>query len=140
MASTINPDISYEVFIHKVDTDMFVSDDQKMDCLNDIQELMKQLLLDYNMQMNLPFYLTSIYDHTIYEALSKVIQKLLPSVGYISTLIDNLISNSKIDKAFLFDVISKIYIATDSNPVEMKHYEICSELIDVLIDVSCIYA
>jgi len=36
-------------------------------------------------------------------------------------------------------VISKIYIATDSNPVEMKHYEICSELIDVLIDVSCIY-
>lgn len=88
MASTINPDISYEVFIHKVDTDMFVSDDQKMDCLNDIQELMKQLLLDYNMQMNLPFYLTSIYDHTIYEALSKVIQKLLPSVGYISTLID----------------------------------------------------
>ena len=54
-------------------------------------------------------------------------------------MIDNLISNSKIEKAFLFDVISKIYIATDSNPVEMKHYEICSELIDVLIDVSCIY-
>ena len=45
-------------------------------------------------------------------------------------MIDNLISNSKIEKAFLFDVISKIYIATDSNPVEMKHYEICSELID----------
>ena len=40
---------------------------------------------------------------------------------------------------FLFDVVSKIYIATDSNPVDMKHYEICSELIDVLIDVSCIY-
>ena len=54
-------------------------------------------------------------------------------------MIDNLITNSKIEKAFLFDVISKIYIATDSNPVEMKHYEICSELIDVLIDVSCIY-
>lgn len=36
-------------------------------------------------------------------------------------------------------MISKIYIATDNNPVEMKHYEICSELIDVLIDVSCIY-
>jgi Ras-related GTP-binding protein C/D len=39
----------------------------------------------------------------------------------------------------LFDVISKIYIATDENPVEMKDYEICSELIDVLIDVTCIY-
>ena len=46
---------------------------------------------------------------------------------------------SQIQKAFLFDVISKIYIATDENPVEMKDYEICSELIDVLIDVTCIY-
>ena len=54
-------------------------------------------------------------------------------------MMDNLINNSKIEKAFLFDVISKIYIATDSNPVEMKDYELCSELIDVLIDVSCIY-
>ena len=39
----------------------------------------------------------------------------------------------------MFDVISKIYIASDSSPVNMKHYEICSELIDVLIDVTCIY-
>ena len=39
----------------------------------------------------------------------------------------------------MFDVISKIYIATDSSPVDMKQYEICSELIDVLIDVTCIY-
>jgi len=54
-------------------------------------------------------------------------------------MLDSLIQNSKIEKVFLFDVISKIYIATDSNPVDMKHYEICSELIDVLIDVSCIY-
>ena len=27
----------------------------------------------------------------------------------------------------------------DETPVEMKDYEICSELIDVLIDVTCIY-
>lgn len=46
---------------------------------------------------------------------------------------------SNIKKAFLFDVASKIYIATDSSPVNMEHYEICSELIDVLIDVTCIY-
>lgn len=34
---------------------------------------------------------------------------------------------------------TKIHIATDDNPVEMTDYEICSELIDVLIDVSSIY-
>jgi Ras-related GTP-binding protein C/D len=118
---------------------MFLSDEQKVDCLNEIQDNMRQLLSDTSLSVSLSFYLTSIYDHTIYEALSKVIQKLLPQVGFISALIDNLINSSKIEKAFLFDVISKIYIATDNNPVEMKHYEICSELIDVLIDVSCIY-
>jgi Ras-related GTP-binding protein C/D len=54
-------------------------------------------------------------------------------------MLDNLTERSLIRKAFLFDVISKIYIATDKSPVDMKQYEICSELIDVLIDVTCIY-
>ena len=52
---------------------MFLSDEQKMDCLNDIQDLMRSLLSDGQLQVSLSFYLTSIYDHTIYEALSKVI-------------------------------------------------------------------
>lgn len=90
--SAINKNISYEIFVHKVDSDMFLYDDQKMDCLNQIQELMKQLLNDINIQVSLSFYLTSIYDHTIYEALSQVIQKLLPQVNFISAMIDNLIS------------------------------------------------
>lgn len=64
---------------------------------------------------------------------------MLPQVQYIMQLMDQLVRSSQIQKAFLFDVISKIYIATDENPVEMKDYEICSELIDVLIDVTCIY-
>lgn len=44
-----------------------------------------------------------------------------------------------IEKAFLFDVVSKIYIATDSNPVDIQSYELCSDMIDVVVDVSCIY-
>lgn len=47
--------------------------------------------------------------------------------------------NSKIEKAFLFDVVSKIYIATDSSPVDMQCYELCCDMIDVVIDMSCIY-
>ena len=43
------------------------------------------------------------------------------------------------DKSFLFDVVSKIYVATDTNPVNMQTYELCSDMIDVVIDVSCIY-
>ena len=68
-----------------------------------------------------------------------MVQKLLPQQTFITSMMDTLTQRSKIQKAFLFDVIAKIYIATDSSPVNMKHYEICSELIDVLIDVTCIY-
>ena len=37
-------------------------------------------------------------------------------------------------------MISKIYIATDSSPVDMQSYELCSDAIDVILDMSSIYA
>jgi len=39
----------------------------------------------------------------------------------------------------LIDVVSKIYVATDSSPVDMQTYELCTDMIDVVVDVSCIY-
>ncbi len=36
-------------------------------------------------------------------------------------------------------MITKCYIATDSNPVDVHTYELCSDLVDVVIDVSYIY-
>lgn len=47
--------------------------------------------------------------------------------------------HSGIEKAFLFDVSSKIYIATDSAPVDMQSYELCCDMIDVVLDISSIY-
>jgi len=44
VAHKINPAISFEVFIHKVDSDMFMQDDQKFDALNEIQMNMRGLL------------------------------------------------------------------------------------------------
>lgn len=49
------------------------------------------------------------------------------------------LQNSNIEKAFLFDVVSKIYVATDSAPVDMASYELCCDFIDVIIDISYIY-
>ncbi|EGV93819.1 Ras-related GTP-binding protein D [Cricetulus griseus] len=85
------------------------------------------------------FYLTSIYDHSIFEAFSKLVQKLIPQLPTLENLLNIFISNSGIEKAFLFDVVSKIYIATDSTPVDMQTYELCCDMIDVVIDISCIY-
>ena len=44
-----------------------------------------------------------------------------------------------IEKSYLVDVKTKLYIATDSNPSDVHTYELCSDLVDVVIDVSYIY-
>lgn len=49
------------------------------------------------------------------------------------------LQKSVVEKAFLFDVVSKIYLASDTSPMEMQAYELCSDMIDVVVDVSCIY-
>jgi Ras-related GTP-binding protein C/D len=70
----------------------------------------------------------------VFEAFSRVVQKLMPEQQYstLENLLNDLISNSNMEKTFLFDVVSKIYIATDSNPVDMHSYELCSDMIDVV--------
>ncbi|KAL4218500.1 hypothetical protein ACF0H5_023234 [Mactra antiquata] len=136
-AYKINANIKFEVFIHKVDG---LSDDHKIDSQRDIHQRATDDLVDAGLEnLHLSFYLTSIYDHSIFEAFSKVVQKLIPQIPTLENLLDIFISNSGIEKAFLFDVVSKIYIATDSSPVDMQSYELCCDMIDVVLDISTIY-
>jgi len=136
-AHKVNPSMTIEVFIHKSDG---LSDENKIETQRDIQsQTMDALTGEGTENIHLSFYLTSIYDHTIFEAFSKVIQKLIPQLPTLENLLDILISNCRMEKAFLIDVVSKIYVATDSSPVDMQTYELCSDMIDVVVDVSCIY-
>ncbi|KAG1452395.1 hypothetical protein G6F46_004771 [Rhizopus delemar] len=136
-AYRVNPNITFEVLIHKVDG---LSDDYKIDTQRDVQQRMSDALADAQLEyIHLTYYLTSIYDNSIYEAFSKIIQKLIRELPALENLLNVLCSNSGIDKAYLFDTLTKIYIATDSSPVDMQSYELCSDMIDVCIDVECIY-
>ncbi|KAK2708785.1 ras-related GTP-binding protein C-like [Artemia franciscana] len=136
-AYKVNPDIKFEVFIHKVDG---LSDDHKIETQRDIHQRANDDLLDMGYQgVHLSFYLTSIYDHSIFEAFSKVVQKLISELPTLENLLNIFISNSGIEKAFLFDILSKLYVATDSSPVDMQSYELCCDMIDVAFDISTIY-
>eukprot|EP00053_Salpingoeca_punica_P006427 m.60833 g.60833 ORF g.60833 m.60833 type:complete len:349 (+) comp13687_c0_seq1:74-1120(+) len=137
LAYRVNPAIHFEVFIHKVDG---LSDEHKIDTTRDIHQRVSEELEHAGLDdIHVSYYLTSIYDHSIFEAFSKVVQKLIRQLGTLESLLNFLNSSSGIDKSFLFDIVSKIYIATDSSPVDMQSYELCSDMIDVVIDVSCIY-
>ncbi|RDW84706.1 p-loop containing nucleoside triphosphate hydrolase-13 [Coleophoma cylindrospora] len=129
--------INIEVFIHKVDG---LSEDYKLDIQRDIMQRIQDELSDHGFE-NAPinFHLTSIYNHSIFEAFSKVIQKLIPHLPTLEALLNDLCRSCRFEKAYLFDIVSKIYVATDSSPVDMPSYEICSDYIDVIVDVSEIF-
>ncbi|KAH8815673.1 Gtr1/RagA G protein conserved region-domain-containing protein [Xylogone sp. PMI_703] len=133
----VYPNINIEVFIHKVDG---LSDDFQFDIQREIMQRIQDELSDHGVEnAPLTFHLTSIYNHSIFEAFSKVIQKLIPHLNMLEDLLANLCLSCRFEKAYLFDVLSKIYVATDPSPVDMPSYEICSDYIDVIVDVSEIY-
>lgn len=132
------PNINIEVFIHKVDA---LADEFRTEVFQDIVQRISDELSDAGYE-NAPvhYYLTSIYDYSVFEAFSKVIQKLIPQLSTLENLINILANNCGFDKCYLFDVLSKIYIASDTRPVDMSCYEMCSDYIDVIVDISELYS
>jgi Ras-related GTP-binding protein C/D len=141
-ALELNPNIAIEVFINKVDGELFLSDESKYDCRRDIMTQVTDELTDAGVSpdsIHIRYHLTSIYDHSIYEALSRVVQRLIPQLPTLENLLNVLVSTCAMEKAYLFDVVSKLYISTDPGPVDMQSVELCSDMIDVVLDVSGIY-
>ena len=136
--SQLYPDIKYSVFIHKVDS---LSSDFREDTVRDIIQRIMDDLNDAGLE-NPPvnFYPTSVYDDSIYEALSKVIQLLMNNqLATFEAMLDTIAASCKMQKLYLFDVLSKLYIASDTSPVDMAGYSLCSDYIDTIVDLSEIY-
>ena len=123
-ALAVNPNISIEVFINKVDGELFLSDESKYDCRRDVMTQVTDELTEVAGlspdSINIRYHLTSIYDHSIYEALSRVVQRLIPQLPTLENLLNVLVSTCSMEKAYLFDVVSKLYICTDSGPADMQ--------------------
>ncbi|CAF0837822.1 unnamed protein product [Brachionus calyciflorus] len=140
----INRSIKFEVFIHKVDG---FPDEKKMEIYNEIQQRTSEMLVQQDgsdtmiQKIYLNYHLTSIYDHSIFEAFSKVVHKLIPQHRQLERLLDYLCNSCGLERAFLFDVASKIFIASDSlSPLDTQLYELCCDKIDLVLDISNIYA
>lgn len=66
-------------------------------------------------------------------------QEMMPQNRSLSNLIEKLTDSCNFEKAFLFDVFNKIYLAMDNCPNASQNYELCSDIIDVVLDMSGIY-
>ena len=132
-------DIYLWVFFHKTDNlDVAQTDynEQRAELKSKIKQIVKGAKLD---DLDVNYYATSIYNSSLFEAFSQIFQNILPQNKNLSSLIDNLSINCRFEKAFLFDVYNKFYLAVDCSPNKAQHYEMCTDIIDLALDVSGIY-
>ena len=143
MSDKINKNIKYEILINKIDAEAFFTAEAKLAIRRAIEEKITEQLdnLGIARHENISYYNTSIYDHSIFEALSEIVQQLLPQSvsGFLKNILTSFVTKCDIEKAFIFDVVSKIYIATDANLMDSDTISLCSDLIDLTVDVSGIY-
>jgi len=115
VARRANPRISLEVFVHKVDGDHFLSEEQKLDCRREVEACVRAELAELTRDKGIEggdassrpdeaaaraaaealrgaaFSLTSIYDHSVFEAFSKVVTRaLVPQRRTLARMLDAL--------------------------------------------------
>jgi len=135
--ATHHPRVHFEVFIHKTDG---LSEEYRYETFREVRQRAQDELSDLGQaDRRVAYYQTSIFDASVFEAMSKVVQKLLPQLPALEALLNKLCSACRIQKAYLFDTVSKIYIATDASPTFLRDYEVCSDYVDVVVDIKQIY-
>ena len=72
-----------------------LNDDHKIEIQRDIyHRAYDKLNQDDQSNITLSFSLTSIYDHSIFEAFSKVVQKLIPQLATLEQMLSIFVENS----------------------------------------------
>ncbi|KAJ2003663.1 hypothetical protein GGI04_000183 [Coemansia thaxteri] len=138
MAQSVNFDLPINIFINKVDG---LSDELKQDIQQDIQQrVMKNMNYEGLNSAYVQFFLTTIYDETIREALSRVVRRLVPKYNTLETILNSFCSKSSLDKVFLFDIGTKVYFATDSSPTDLTMYMFSCQTINAMEDISVLCA
>ncbi|KAG8883381.1 hypothetical protein FRB98_003153 [Tulasnella sp. 332] len=137
----VNPTFNMNILIHKAEQ---LSDEFKLETFQYIQSRVLDEIMDHPANallshIPLNFHISSVYDHSLYEAVSKIIQRLTPQHGTLENLMNTLVSNSGIAKAFLFDVSSLTYVATDASPVDNNTFELCCDYVMMLASFTKLY-
>ena len=142
VAFQTNPDVCIEVFMHKVDA---LSEEHQNELLATTKRYVEEAAksrLEPKKPLKLNFNLTSIYDHSVFEAFSNVVQRLISAQSpYIVELLSMLNNNCNINTSFLFLSKSKIFLASDERNREYtKPYVLCSDAIHMLLKINDVYS
>jgi len=176
-----NPDINLEVFVHKAekmqDEDKSVRLTIPMELMliythsgpvenfRQIHERISDRLLDVSpdYELNpLDLHLTSVYDHSLHEAFSRVLHKLIDSLPYLEELLNVFCAvrdflsfawscqqqlmrkghahhRTHLLQSVLFDITSRLYVATDASPVDQQTHNLCCDYLQMLNSFGSLY-
>ncbi|EGG04232.1 uncharacterized protein MELLADRAFT_37484, partial [Melampsora larici-populina 98AG31] len=126
-AYEINPSLHFEIFMHKIDA---VTQDYRNEIIEQFKDRLTDELSDRELSIyattaiaielgqRITYKLTTVFDYSIYDALSRVIMKIIPQQAALEQLMNVLAQQSGVENCILFDTWTKLYIATDSSPTE----------------------
>lgn len=85
-----NINLKFEIFLHKVEN---LNDDEMQSIYEETSSYFEQLKADYEhlVNLNVSIHFTSCMDQTIFDATSKVIQKLIPEQAQLENLLNLMI-------------------------------------------------
>ena len=135
--------LNVHLFLHKVDANYRFDPDSVQAEANKasfVQTVVARIQEEIRpIQVELEAHCTSIFDNSIHEAFSKVVQRPLLANGKIEQLLDMIVSTCRLEKAVLFDLVSKITFGSDSSQIDSGTFALMQDLLEVIIDMIGIY-
>lgn len=143
----VNHSLTVSIFIHKTDTELNLSNKEFEKKINEIKLKFNQLIKSFDFN----YYITSIYDNSIFEKFSRIFRRTVPQLTNISRLVEDLNENCNFEKCYLFNVYYKIYIGVDYFPLGEEFFTIgfdcsrdhlfglCLNIIDVSLEMGEIF-
>jgi hypothetical protein len=135
------PNISLYIFIHKIDNYNFnaILQSQYNEEIRQIQsQIEQQIYPKYEEdKFKNKLFITSIYNHTLIEAFSNILQNILPQNKNLCILL----SKFGLKNTYIFDINNKFCLAKE---IEMgkeneNMFEICVNMIDFVMEMATIY-
>jgi hypothetical protein len=92
--------------------------------------------------LSVSYHLTSLFDTSVFEALSRVVQRVAPGPSLlpaVEALCNGLGGACGLEKVLLLDATTRLLHAMDATPLQGGLYELVAEALDVAADVAAIY-
>lgn len=141
-ALAVNSEIHVHLFLHKIDANYKFDPDSVQAESNKalfMQTIVSKISQDVKRRIDLSAHCTSIFDTSIHEAFSKVVQRPLLASGKVEQIMDAIVTTCRLEKAVLFDIVSKLNFATDSTGHSSSTYSLLQDMLEVVVDMGSIY-